>query len=116
VARRRGRERVRTVYRRARGAISRRRPRRSDTKRLIKKAVIGGGVGMVVSAGLTYLGRTMNQPLLMEVGQRGGSIVSTMLGGVPGNAAYQAFDAVFDRVVSVGGVGRISGQPSQVYL
>jgi len=93
----------------------RRGKRRSATKSLVKKAALGAGAGLAVSIPLTLAARFLNKPILMEVGQRVGSIASTAVGGTPGNSAYQAADAVFDRFVMYRGQG-ISGQPSQVYL
>jgi len=89
--------------------------RRSAAKGLAKKAALGTAAGLAVSIPLTLAARYFNKPILMEAGQRFGSIASTAIGGTPGNAAYQAADAVFDRFVSYQGQG-ISGQPSQVYL
>jgi len=112
VVRRRG-SRTRTVYRNLRGRA--RRPRKNDFKRYGTKALKGGALGMAISIPLTLLGRHMKQPLLIEAGQRFGSIASTVGGGTIGNATYQALDATFDRVVMYQG-GGISGSQGQVYL
>jgi len=89
--------------------------RRNATKNLAVKAGKGIALGLAISIPLTLAARYFNKPILMEVGQRFGSVASTAVGGTPGNAAYQAADAVFDRFVSFQGQG-ISGQPLQVYL
>lgn len=89
--------------------------RRSAAKGLAKKAALGTVAGLAVSIPLTLAARYFNKPILMEVGQRVGSIASTAVGGTPGNTGYQAADAIFDRVVVFQGQG-ISGTPSQVYL
>jgi len=93
-----------------------RKPKRNDFKRYGKKALYGVIAGEAISIPLTLAGRYMRQPLLIEAGQRVGSVVSTAAGGTPGNAAYQAIDAIFDRVVSIPNFGGISGSQGQVYL
>jgi len=107
--------RPRTRRQRATGYIRARRPKRNDLKRYAKKAGLGTAAGLAVSIPLTLAGRHYKQPILIEAGQRIGSIASTAVGGTPGNAAYQAADAVFDRFVMYQGQS-ISGSQGQVYL
>ena len=76
---------------------------------------IGTVAGLAVAIPLTLLGRKYNQPLLVEAGQRGGSIIASATGGPVGVTGYQIADAAFDRFVRVGGQG-ISGSSGQVYL
>ena len=76
---------------------------------LAKKAGMGAAGGLAISIPLTIWGIRSGRPEFVEAGQRIGSILSTHLGGTPGNAAYQGIDALFDRFVSVGGSG-VSGQ------
>ena len=80
---------------------------------LARKAGIGAAGGLAISIPLTLWGIRSGRPELVEGGQRIGSILSTHLGGTPGNAAYQAVDALFDRFVSFGG-NRVSGQGAAV--
>jgi len=89
--------------------------KKSGMKRDLKRAAYGVAAGLAVSIPLTLAGRHFKQPLLIEAGQRVGSVSSTIAGGAPGNAAYQAADAIFDRVVVYQGQG-ISGTPGQAYL
>jgi len=84
-------------------------------KNVAKKAGLGVVAGLAISIPLTLAGRHFNEPLLIEAGQRVGSVASTAVGGTPGNAAYQTADAIFDRVVVYQGSG-ISGSQGQVYL
>ena len=76
---------------------------------LARKVGIGAAGGLAISIPLTLWGIRSGRPELVEAGQRIGSIISTHLGGTPGNAGYQAADAIFDRFVSVGG-NSVSGQ------
>ncbi len=89
--------------------------KKSGMKRDLKRAGLGTVAGLAVSIPLTLAGRHFRQPLLIEAGQRVGSVVSTAVGGTPGNAGYQAGDAIFDRFVVYQGSG-ISGSSGQVYL
>ena len=75
---------------------------------MARKAAVGAFAGLAVSIPLTMLGIRIGQPVLVEAGQRIGSISSSHFGGTIGVAGYQAADALFDRFVSVGG-GGISG-------
>ena len=84
-------------------------------KNTAKKAAMGGAAGLAVSIPLTLAAKFLNKPVLREVGQRGGAIVSSAAGGTPGEVLYQAIDAVADRIVSVPGYGNITGT-NQVYL
>jgi len=93
---------------------SKRRHKHSGWKNNAKKAAMGGAAGVAVSIPLTIAAKHYNQPILMEIGQRVGSIVSTIFGGTPGNAAYQTIDAVADRVVMYQGRG-VTGT-NQVYI
>ena len=93
----------------------RRRSKHSTAKHLAKKAGIGTGVGMLISIPLTLAGRYFGRTELIEAGQRIGSIASTAAGGTPGNAGYQAADAIFDRFVVYEG-GGVTGTRGQVYL
>jgi len=112
VARKGGRTVVRYVKSKSKG----RRPRKNDLKKYAKKLAIGAASGLAVSIPLTLLARYTNHPELMEVGQRGGSIVSASLGGGLGNAGYQIGDAIFDRFVFSNG-NIVSGtQGGQTYL
>jgi len=90
---RKGFGRVRTVYRTAKSKA--RRPRKNDLKKYGTKALKGAGLGMLIAVPLTYAGKKYNQPMLIEAGQRLGSIASTVGGGTVGNASYQAVDAIF---------------------
>lgn len=94
---------------------TRRKGKGISAKNLAKKAAFGTVAGLAVSIPLTLAARYVNQPALMELGQRGGAIAATALGGTPGEAGYQIADAVFDRFVAVGGQG-VSGNSGQVYL
>ena len=115
VARRR-RARLAPLRRRTERLRSRvRRPRKNDLKKYGIKAAKGVGLGLAVSIPLTLAARHLNMPILMEVGQRIGSVASTAVGGTVGNAAYQGADAIFDRFVTLPGGGGVSGT-SQVYL
>jgi len=107
--------RPQTRRRRATQYIRSRRPKRNDMKRYAKKAAFGTAAGMAISIPLTLAGRHFRQPLLIEAGQRIGSIASTIAGGTPGNTGYQAADALFDRVVIYQGQG-VSGSQGQTYL
>jgi len=89
--------------------------KKSYITRDLKKAGLGTVGGLAVSIPLTLAGKHFRQPLLVEAGQRVGSIVSTAIGGTPGNAGYQTADAIFDRVVMYQGSG-VSGSQGQVYL
>jgi len=102
---------LRSRYRRS----GKRSSKKSYITRDLKRAGYGTLAGLAVSVPLTLAGRHFNQPLLIEAGQRIGSVASTVAGGTPGNAAYQAADAVFDRVVMYQGAG-VSGSQGQVYL
>jgi len=119
VARRRRQQRLAPLRRRAAGYRGRvRRPRKNDFKRYGKKAAYGVGAGLAVSVPLTLAGQYLKVPELIEAGQRIGSVASTAVGGTVGNAAYQAADALFDRVVPMiqgGGMG-ITGGSGVVYL
>jgi len=83
-------------------------------KNAAKKAALGTAAGLAVSIPLTLLARHTNQPALMELGQRGGAVAATLIGGPVGEVGYQAGDALFDRFVVYQGSG-ISGS-KQVYL
>ncbi len=80
-----------------------------------KKTAIGTAAGLAVSIPLTLLARHIQQPVLMEIGQRGGAIAATVAGGPAGETGYQVADALFDRFVAYQGQG-ISGTRGQVYL
>ena len=84
----------RRVYRRARGILG-------GTK--VKEALIGTAAGLAVSIGLTMLGKRMGQPMLAELGQRGGAIAATHFGKTPGQIGYQIGDAMFDRYLMMNG-------------
>jgi len=115
VARRKSRGSVRTVFRNVKSRA--RRPRKNDFKKYGKKALLGVAAGLAISVPLTWYGRKTGNPVLIEAGQRVGSVASTYMGGTIGNASYQAADAIFDRVlVSGGGVPSFSGSQGQVYL
>jgi len=88
---------------------------KSAVMRDAKRAGFGTVAGLAVSIPLTLAGRHFRQPLMIEAGQRIGSVVSTVAGGTPGNAGYQMADAIFDRFVMYQGRG-ISGSSGQVYL
>jgi len=92
-----------------------RRPRKNDVKKYGIKAAKGVGLGLAISIPLTLAGRHFGMPLLIEAGQRIGSIASTAVGGTMGNAAYQGADAIFDRFVMAGG-NIVSGTQGQSYL
>lgn len=105
---------VRTVVRYVKSKS--RRPRKNDLKKYAKKLLFGAAAGLAVSIPLTLLSRYANQPALMEVGQRGGSVVSAALGGGIGNAGYQIGDAIFDRFVFANGSIVSGTQGATVYL
>jgi len=111
MARRRNATRTITRFVKRKGG---RRPRKNDLKKYGMKAAKGLGLGLAVSIPLTLAGQKFNMPMLVEAGQRIGSVASTAVGGTIGNAAYQGADAIFDRFVSIQGQS-ISGG-SQVYL
>lgn len=108
---------ARTVIRYVKSKTRRRGSKNGSTKRLAKKAAYGTLAGMAVSVPLTLGAKYLNMPQLMEVGQRGGAIVASALGGTPGQVGYQVADAVMDRFVFSGPGGNgISGTSGQVYL
>lgn len=116
MARRRfGRTRTRTVFRNARSRV--RRPRKNDFKKYGKKIALGTIAGLAISVPLTVLGRRMNQPIMIEAGQRIGSVTASYVGGPVGVAGYQTADALFDRfLVGNGGAPSFSGSQGQVYM
>jgi len=104
------------VVRYVKGKTKGRRPKKNDLKKYAKKLALGAVTGLAVSIPLTLLSRYTNQPALMEVGQRAGSVVSAQLGGGLGNAGYQIGDAIFDRFVFANG-NIVSGtQGGMTYL
>ena len=106
---------AKTIIRYVKSKTGRRGKRRDATKALAKKAAIGAVAGLAISIPLTLGAKYLNQPMLMEVGQRVGSVASAAFGGAPGNAGYLVADALFDRFVVFNGQG-VSGQSGQVYL
>lgn len=113
--RRRFAARTRTVYRTARSKA--RRPKRNDLKRYAKKAAFGTAAGLVVSVPLTLIGKKIGQPILIEAGQRIGSVAASAAGGPIGVTGYQTADAIFDRfLVGNGNMPSFSGTQGQAYL
>jgi len=114
-------QRLMALARRSGGSVKsryrgnrRRTSKKSYVTRDLKRAGFGTVAGLAVSIPLTLAGRHFQQPLLVEAGQRIGSVISTVAGGVPGNAGYQAADAIFDRFVMYQGRGVSGGR--MVYL
>ena len=113
MARRRG---PRTVVRYVAKKSGYRRPKRSDAKRLAKKAALGTAAGMAVAIPISLAAKYLNRPDLIEVADRAGSIAASALGGTPGVVGYQVADAVFDRFVVYGGSGISGSQGQSNYL
>lgn len=104
---RRGR---RAPTRRARyaGAIRRRAPGKMSMKKHAMSAAKGVGLGLAVAIPLGLAAKYFNMPDLMEVGQRGGAVAASAVGGTAGQLGFQAADAIFDRFLRVNGMG-VSG-------
>lgn len=113
MARRGTRTITRYIQKKSKG---RRRPAKNDFKKYGKKIAFGTAAGMLFSVPLTLAGRHYQKAELVELGQRVGSVAATAAGGTIGNAAYQAADAVFDRVIPMLGQGNITGGSGMVYL
>jgi len=108
---------VRTITRYVKSKSKRRGSKNGSAKRLAKKGILGLAAGLAVSIPLTLGARYLGRPELMEVGQRGGAVAATAIGGTPGQIGYQVADAIFDRFVFSGpGGSGVSGTPGQVYL
>jgi len=95
--------------------VKRRRPQKNDLKKYAKKAAFGTALGLAVSIPLTFAAKRFNMPKLMEVGQRGGAIAASAVGGTAGQIGYQTIDAIADRFIFAQGGQGLTGT-SEVYL
>jgi len=85
--------------------------------RLAMDAAKGILAGLAVSVPLSFLASRGTAPTfpLAEVGERGGAIAASYVGGTGGQFGFQVLDAVLQRVISgnVGGqtgIGAIGGR------
>lgn len=113
---RRTRSRTRTIreyVRRSTRSARRRMGGRREAERYGRKALYGAAGGLAVAVPLGLMARYMNRPELFELGERGGAILASHLGGTIGQVGFQALDAVIERAIPRiasgpgGGIGRI---------
>lgn len=100
LVRRRAPSRFQTLRRRAPGKMSMKKHAMNGAK--------GTALGMAVAIPLALASRYLNMPDLMEIGQRGGAVAASAVGGTAGQLGFQVVDGIFDRFLRVNGMG-ISG-------
>lgn len=105
---------AKTIVRYVKTKTKARRPRKNDLTKYAKKAGLGTLAGLAVAIPVSLLAKYTNNPKLVEVADRGGSIAASAVGGTAGVVGYQIADAVFDRFVIYNGGGVSGGR--QVYL